>query len=117
MSKKSATVKLFIAIFLFIFTINTYAEEHYSTLPQAQYLTPQTVKDWQNEEKKLTLVDVRESSEYKAGHLDEAINIRYLDVEKKAKAKDNENILSCVVIGEPIPASLRIMVVTVKANI
>lgn len=57
------------------------------TLPKAPYVPPQTVRQWQEEGKVFTFVDVRESDEYKAGHLDGAINISYLQVEKKVKAK------------------------------
>ena len=87
MSKKTTIINFAIFLFFPFLILNANAEEHYSTLPQAQYVTPQTVKAWQKEGKKLILVDVREPSEYKAGHLEGAINIRYLEVEKKAKAQ------------------------------
>ena len=84
---------LFKKIILFNFTVISsfilflpciQAEEHHSTLPSAEYVLPQTVKTWQKERKKFTLVDVRIASEYKAGHLPGAINIPYIDVEKRS---------------------------------
>ena len=66
------------------------SKEHRSTMPQASYVIPQVVKEWRAHGKKFFLVDVREPSEYKAGHLSGAINVSYLDVEGAAKGFDHQ---------------------------
>lgn len=80
----------FLITILFIFTCSlSFAREHRSTLPQAQYVLPHVVREWESKRKKFIFVDVRETCEFKVGHLDGAINIPYLDVEKAAKTFDH----------------------------
>lgn len=73
---------------MFFLSCDAWAQTHHSTLPAAEYVSSQTVKAWQKEGRPFVLVDVREPSEYEAGHLDGAININYLEVEKAAKKFD-----------------------------
>jgi predicted heme/steroid binding protein/rhodanese-related sulfurtransferase len=82
-----------------------------STLPSAEYVLPQKVKTMISDGKKVVLIDVREPSEYKAGHLDGAINIPYLDVEKNAKRFDKEtpHIFYCTYSAWRAPYAANVM--------
>lgn len=82
---------VFAILFSIVTTINAWAaQEPRSTMPQAAYVTPQEMREWQAQGKKFTYVDVREPSEFAMGHLEGAINVKYLDVEKAAKDFDRE---------------------------
>lgn len=71
----------------FILLACSSAEASKPTLPKAEFLPTPTIKVWQSEGKKFTFVDVREASEYAAGHLDGAINVSYLEIEKTITEK------------------------------
>ena len=62
-----------------------------SSLPSAPYVTPQTIRTWQAQGRKILFVDVRQPKEYKKGHIDTAVNVPYEKVEKYAKKWDREN--------------------------
>jgi len=68
-----------------------------STLPKAPYITPQEVKQWQSEGKEFTLIDVRRPDEFEAGHLPDAINIPYDELQNKIAEvpKDRPVIFYC----------------------
>ena len=72
-----------VLLFELIFFINL-AQSSTSTLPKAPYILPQIVKAWLRESKSVLIVDVRVPKEYKAGHIEGAINIPYDEVEKRA---------------------------------
>jgi len=63
------------------------------TLPKADYVTPKTVKQWLSSGKRITLIDVRKPKEYEAGHLPDAINIPYDEVEGRAGEWDKQTPL------------------------
>lgn len=50
------------------------------TLPKSVYVTPATVKAWQQEGQKIFFLDVREADEFEAGHLPWAKNIVWTGV-------------------------------------
>ncbi len=52
------------------------------TLPKAPFIAPQVAKEWLNQGKGITFVDVRASKEYSAGHIADAVNLPYDQVEK-----------------------------------
>ncbi len=78
--KKSYVI--FTLLSLFILLPQAFANQ--STLPKAPYVAPQVVKQWLNENQKVTIVDVREPQEYEEGHLPGSINIPYRDIEQRA---------------------------------
>ncbi|MCA9407325.1 MAG: hypothetical protein KC733_01440 [Candidatus Omnitrophica bacterium] len=59
-----------------------------STLPKAPYVLAQTVRQWQKEGKPLVLIDVRQPEEFADGHLENAINIPYFELEKRLEEID-----------------------------
>ena len=69
------------------------------TMPKAPYVLAQTVRQWQEENKKMTLVDVREPEEYQAGHIEGAINVPYAQMEQRVnefKAQGPEYVFYCI---------------------
>ncbi|VAX35203.1 hypothetical protein MNBD_UNCLBAC01-2009, partial [hydrothermal vent metagenome] len=72
-------------VFFMSFGSKVFSEEisEISTLPKAPYVLSQTVRQWQRDGRKVVLVDVRMRQEYEAGHLKEAINIPYNEVEHR----------------------------------
>ncbi len=60
------------------------------TLPRADYVSPQTVKEWQKEKRRVTLIDVRSAEEFHAGHIEGAVNIPYDQIEKRAHKVNRE---------------------------
>ena len=59
------------------------APESRSTLPKAPYVSIQTVKQWKAGGREFLFVDVREPFEFEKGHLPDAVNIPYYDLEKR----------------------------------
>ena len=86
--------KLIILLSLFI-SCPVFAEP---TMPKADFILPQVVKQWQAESKKFTLIDVREPEEFQAGHLPGAINIPYAQVEERMDQLSREipQIIYCI---------------------
>lgn len=76
---------IIICFVLFFIPTGARAETFKPTLPKAPYILPQTVKSWLQEGKRLLIVDVRVPKEYKAGHIDGAVNIPYDQVESRAR--------------------------------
>ena len=76
---------LSLGVILFLTLPTASADESRPTLPKASYALPQTVKEWQKQPHSLTIIDVRDPREYDVGHIEGAINIPYLEVEKHAK--------------------------------
>ena len=60
------------------------------TLPKADHVSPHTVRRWLSEGRKVFLIDVRKPKEYEAGHIEDALNIPYDQVERYADTFDRE---------------------------
>lgn len=56
-----------------------------STLPKAPYVSIETAKKWRADKRDFLFVDVRTPAEFKRGHLPDAVNIQYDQVEKHKK--------------------------------
>jgi predicted heme/steroid binding protein/rhodanese-related sulfurtransferase len=54
-----------------------------STMPKASYVNVPTVRQWQKADQDFLFIDVRRPDEYAAGHLPDAINIPYNDLEDR----------------------------------
>ncbi|MBI4356259.1 MAG: hypothetical protein HY597_07445 [Candidatus Omnitrophica bacterium] len=76
----------------------TAEESSQPTLPKATYVSPQTVKAWLAEGRDLLFIDVRQPKEYAAGHIEDAINLPYDQVEAQTDEfpRDVPVILYCI---------------------
>lgn len=75
--------KFFLSFILFSVSSIFSAFADQPTMPKAEYVLPQEVKVWRKEGRPFTFIDVREPVEYEAGHLEGAVNIPYLEVERQ----------------------------------
>ena len=68
------------------------------TMPRAPYVLAQTVREWQESGVKVTFIDVRESKEFDAGHLEGAVNIPHTQIEERSTeiGKDHPYVLYCI---------------------
>ena len=82
-----------------------------STLPKADYIFPATVKEWLSNRKKVLLVDVRKPEEYQAGHIGDALNIPYDQVEQYAKSwnKKETFVFYCISSSWRAPYSANLL--------
>jgi rhodanese-related sulfurtransferase len=71
------------------------------------YVSAEEVKTWLDEGKPVTVVDVREADEFRAGHLDGAINIPYEQIASIAEplSKDQPLVLYCIHSAHRAPAA------------
>lgn len=81
------------------------------TLPKASYVSPQTTKGWLHKGKDILFIDVRKPEEYKKGHIEEAINLPYDQVEKHLDKfkKDQTIIFYCISSSWRAPYSANLL--------
>jgi rhodanese-related sulfurtransferase len=65
---------------------------------RAPYVTPEVVKSWLEQGRAVTFLDVRAADEFVAGHIQDAINIHYDQVDSLADQlpRDKPIILYCI---------------------
>lgn len=82
-----------------------------STMPKAPYVKIKTVKQWQKAGRDFLFVDVRRPDEYAAGHLPNAVNIPYDEVEKRRKEipLDKPVVVYCTVSTWRAPYAANLM--------
>lgn len=80
---------------LAVISLNAFAEP---TRPKAPYVLPQEAREWLNKGEPVNFIDVRAKKEYKAGHIEGAINIPYDKMEKHRRKikEDRPNIFYCI---------------------
>ncbi|VAW45297.1 hypothetical protein MNBD_GAMMA03-990 [hydrothermal vent metagenome] len=110
-------IKIYLCCIVMVMTLGSkvYSEEMVgtSTLPKAPYVLSQTIKQWQRDGRKVVLVDVRMREEYETGHLKEAINIPYNEVEQRVgefTKKDVEYVFYCIYSSWRAPYSANVLV-------
>lgn len=95
MSRIKANITSIIVLTLIVIS-STYAFK--PTMPRAEFISPQTVRQWQLENRRMTIIDVREEKEYNEGHIEHAINIPYTQLEDRLDeiATDRPQIFYCI---------------------
>ena len=109
---------LIVIALLGIGSVSPAAEDEPPTLPKAPYVLPETVRTWQAQGDVVTLIDVRQLSEFQAGHIEGAINIPYDTLEARvAEVPHNHSVVTyCIFSSWRAPYAANLSLVDVGYN-